>query len=117
MIAEADRKLARHRAALEALDEHTDPTVVATWITQTQAERAAAVAQLNNARHSATHLTRDDIARLLDSVTDHLALLSDGDPADKATIYGQMDLKLTYHPAQHLVRAEAQPRLRRVGDP
>ncbi len=42
-VADCDRKLARHRAALEA---GADPTVVTQWITQTQAERAMAIAAL-----------------------------------------------------------------------
>jgi len=42
-VAECDRKLARHRAALEA---GADPAVVTAWIREVQAARAEAEAQL-----------------------------------------------------------------------
>jgi len=108
-IADADRKLARHRAALEALDNDSDPTLIASWIAQTQAERATAEARLRQGT-TRRQLSRDDIAGLLAGFSDYLTVLRDADPADKATLYGHIGLKLTYHPAAHSVRAEAQPR-------
>jgi site-specific DNA recombinase len=49
-IAECDRKLARHRAALEALDNsESNPSVIAAWIARTEGERAKAQAQLRQA--------------------------------------------------------------------
>ncbi|MFD7168160.1 hypothetical protein ACFWAG_33185, partial [Streptomyces violascens] len=43
-IADCDRRIAHYRAAL---DRGTDPELVSGWITQTQAEKAAAQRQLN----------------------------------------------------------------------
>jgi site-specific DNA recombinase len=108
-ITEADRKLVRHRAALEALGDHSDPTLIASWIVQTQAERAAAEARLRQGAVR-TKLSRTDIARLLAGFADYLTVLRDADPKDKAALYGHISLKLTYYPATHIVRAEAQPR-------
>lgn len=51
-VADCDRRLARHRAALEA---GADPALVARWTRDVQSERAAALAQLQS---SATRVAR-----------------------------------------------------------
>jgi hypothetical protein len=75
-IAEANAKLARHRAALEA---GADPAVVfpyAAWIAQTQAERRNAEAQLRDATCQAqTRMSREQITTLGDSLGSLLAAL------------------------------------------
>lgn len=81
-VADADRKLARHRAVLEALDD-SDPALVAGWITQVQAERSAAAARLSE-RTSETALTRDEIEALVGGFTDHVALITEADAADRS---------------------------------
>jgi hypothetical protein len=98
VIAECDHKLRRYRAALEA---GADPTVVAAWIAAATSERGHAQAELDRhgKRRPATHrLTRDQIAALVATVGDALAVLRDADPADKAEVYRQLGLRLTYHP-------------------
>jgi site-specific DNA recombinase len=45
-ITECDRKLARYRATLEALDDGTDPAIVAGWIKEAQQQRNCAEAAL-----------------------------------------------------------------------
>ena len=113
-IADADRKLARHRAVLEALGDDSDPTIVAGWITQTQNERSAAEARLTRG-DARTVLSRDEIAGLIKNFTDYVALVRDADPGQKAAFYGHMGLKLTYYPATNSVIAEAQPVASEIG--
>jgi hypothetical protein len=105
-IAECDRKLARYQAALDALDEDTDTDVIAGWIAQAQKRRSAAQAQLRHTPRQA-HVTEDDIATLIDEITDYTQALATTDPARKADLYGKLGLHLTYHPAQQTVQAEA----------
>ncbi|MFI0411931.1 recombinase family protein [Actinomadura sp. 3N508] len=105
-IDECDRKLARYRAALDALDEGTDPAMIAGWITQVQQQRTAAQAQLRPAQ-SQGHLTEADIAALIEEIADYTQALATADPAHKADLYGKLGLQLTYHPEQQKVRAEA----------
>jgi hypothetical protein len=38
-----------------------------------------------------------------------MTVLSEADPADKAEVYGQLGLTLTYDPAAKRVKAEARP--------
>jgi hypothetical protein len=78
-IAECDRRLAQYRAALDA---EANPATVAAWIAETEI------------RSIATKVA--DIARVL----------ADADPADKAEIFRQLGLKLTYHPGRRVVEAE-----------
>jgi len=52
-------------------------------------------------------MTRDQIASIVTMLADILAVLADADPADKAEIYSQLGLRLTYQPGQRIVRAEA----------
>jgi site-specific DNA recombinase len=106
-IADANAKLARHRAALEA---GADPAVVASWIAQTQAERRNAEAQLREAACQAqTRMSREQIATLVDSLGSLLAALREADPADKAEVYQQLGLRLDYQPDTQIVKAQLQP--------
>jgi site-specific DNA recombinase len=105
-ITECDRKLTRYRATLEALDESTDPAVIAGWITETQNQRNAADAQLRHAPRQAT-LTSDQITSLVNQLGDHAHAIVAADPVRKADLYAKLGLHLTYHAAQQTVRAEA----------
>jgi site-specific DNA recombinase len=51
-------------------------------------------------------MSRDEIASIVSTLADVLAVLRDADPADKAEIYTQLGLRLTYHPADQTVRTE-----------
>ncbi|MGH3394761.1 MAG: recombinase family protein [Streptosporangiaceae bacterium] len=102
-IAECDRKLASYRATLDA---GADPATVAGWITETEAERARYKAMRRPETPRAT-ISRDDIAAHVARLADVLTVLRDADPADKADIYPQLDLRLTYEPGDDpAVRAE-----------
>ncbi len=49
----------------------------------------------------------EEIASVVSSLSDLLAVLRAADPADKAEIYAQLGLRLTYHPSDRTVWAEA----------
>lgn len=103
-IADCDAKLATHRAALEA---GADPSVVTQWIAETQARRVRAEAELRaSSKGSGARMSRDEIARLVRSISDLAAVIQQAEADDKAEIYRQLGLRLTYAPAQATVRAE-----------
>ncbi|WP_419999258.1 recombinase family protein [Streptomyces boninensis] len=103
-LTECDAKLATYRTALES---GTEPTIVNEWITEIQARRATAQAQLRHLTGEAsTRMSRDEIARLVRTIADVTAVIREADPADKAVIYQQLGLRLTYHPAKQKVLAE-----------
>jgi site-specific DNA recombinase len=102
-IADCDRKLDGYRAALDA---GGDPVTISRWITETTAERARYTARTRPTAPRAP-MTRKQIASVVTALGDILAVLRDADPADKAEIYGQLGLRLTYQPGRRVVRAEA----------
>ncbi len=109
-IVDCDRKLARHRAALEA---GADPAIVTRWITETQTERAAAVTALDRARQPSSprrRMTRQEIKDLVDALGGLLTVLDKADPEDKTEVYQQLGLRLTYDHETQTVLAEAAPR-------
>lgn len=85
VIADCDTKLATHRAALEA---GADPAVVTQWITETQARRARAEAELRaSSKGAGARMPRDEIARLVHPIKDLATVLRQAKPQDKAEIY------------------------------
>jgi site-specific DNA recombinase len=104
-IADCDQKLARYRAVLEG---GTDAALVAGWTAEVNAARVRAEHRLRQltGRH---RMTRAEIRHLVDSLGDMVKVLRLADPADQATIYRQLRLRLTYHPGEHKVLTEATP--------
>jgi hypothetical protein len=108
-LAECDRKLARHRAALEA---GADPKLIAGWSREVQTQRAAAEARLahiTGSRGTCPRMSRDEIHTLVDAVGGLLSILHAADAADKAEVYRQLGLRLTYDDETHTVLAESLP--------
>ena len=103
VLAECDRKLARHRAALEA---GADPVLVTAWIAEVQAHRAAALAETRQATGD-RRMSREEIHSMVAALGNIHHVLHDADPRDKAEVYQRLALRLTYHPATHTVHAEA----------
>jgi len=104
-IADCDARLRTHRAALEA---GTDPALVAGWTAEVQAQRALAEARLHD--HPRRHrLTREEITTMVTTLHDIISVLATADPADKAEVYTQLGLTLTYQPHQQKVIAQAAP--------
>lgn len=104
VISDCEAKLATHRAALEA---GADPALVTQWIAETQAKRARAETELRTTtRGRRARMTRDEIARIVRSISDLAAVVQQAEPEDKAEIYRQLGLRLSYAPGQQRVRAE-----------
>ncbi|GAA2302159.1 hypothetical protein GCM10010149_59370 [Nonomuraea roseoviolacea subsp. roseoviolacea] len=106
-IAECGRKLARHRAALEA---GADPALVTQWMSETQAQRTAAQAQLRQAS-GRRRMTREEIRAVITALGDLVRVIQEADPLDKAELYAQIGLRLTYRPQKRLVEAQVAPDL------
>jgi hypothetical protein len=83
-LEDCDRKLTRHRAALEA---GADPALVAAWSREVQAQRTAAQAQLagiTNGQTPGRRMTKDEIRSLVDALGGLLRILHEADPAGQA---------------------------------
>ena len=112
-IADCDRRLDRHRAALEA---GADALVVAGWMREVQGERLAAERMLEGSAPARSPLTRIEVRALLRGVQDGVAILGSADPTLKADVYAELGIELTYEPGRNLVKVRAQPcRTVRVG--
>jgi hypothetical protein len=108
-IAECERKLARHRAALEA---GADPALVVAWSREVQRQRTVAKARLANltSHHSANRpMSRDDIHAMVDTLGGLLNALRHADPADKTQVYRELGVHLTYNHTEHTILAETRP--------
>ncbi len=110
-IADANLKLARYRAALDA---GGDPEEIAKWITETTTQRIKAEADLRQAT-SKTTLTRQQIQTLIEDCADIATDLHHTEPADIAVTYRKLGLRLTYHPEKQLIRAAACPKPTNIG--
>jgi site-specific DNA recombinase len=106
IITDCDQRLARYRAALEA---GTDPTLIAGWTAEVTAKRAAAQTQLRAATGASTRMSPGEIKTVVTALGNILDVLRHADPADRATIYANLGLRLTYQPGENKVIAEAQP--------
>ncbi|HWG27170.1 MAG TPA: recombinase family protein, partial [Actinospica sp.] len=105
-LAECDTKLKKYRAALEA---GTDPETVGEWIAEVKAERAAinteAKTQLTGGQ-SAERLDETEINAMIKALGDIRPLIQAAEPADKAKVYKELGLELTYEPGKQIVRAQ-----------
>ena len=104
-IADAAAKLARYRAALES---GTDPALIATWTAEVTATKATAQATLRS-MGGRQRMTEDDIATIVVAAGSILDVLRWADGRDKAAVYHQLGLRLTYQPDPKTLIAEAQP--------
>jgi len=104
-IADCEAKLRQHRAALEA---GADPAIVTGWMAETQARRAAAEARTRPGPQR-LRLSRGEITRHIAAIGDVTGVLATGNLADKATLYGQLGLSLTYQQAAMTVTVKARP--------
>ncbi|HEU4426371.1 MAG TPA: hypothetical protein VFR67_27850, partial [Pilimelia sp.] len=88
-----------------------DPSVVAGWIADTQAERQRAetrqqTAAAAKASDDLGRLTEDEIIAMLDELGDMITALRDAEPEHKLEVYRNLGLHLTYNPDTRTVRAE-----------
>lgn len=105
-LAECEAKLARHRAALEA---GADPATVTGWIAETNAELAAAQAELRTTDTRQPHpaTSAEDLENLIAALGGLVAILHDAKPEDRHNVYDQLGIRMTYHPGKHEIRVEA----------
>ena len=76
------------------------------------AQRDAALAQRAIRRAEANKIVRldhADIERLVGTLDDARQAIREADPAIKGDVYRRLRMKLTYHPGQNKIRAEAFP--------
>ena len=81
--------------------------IVTGWIAETQAQRATAESRLSRAAAPAPD--PEEITQQLAVIGDVTSELATADPADKASLYGQLGLSLTYHPDAGRVEVKARP--------
>ena len=100
---------ARHRAALKA---GADPALVVAWIHQVQQQRTVAkarLATLTSCHGTNRRMSRDDIHTMVNTLGGLLNALRHADPADKAGVYRELGVRLTYDHAERTVLAETRP--------
>ena len=104
-LADCDARLARYQATLDA---GGDPQTVADWTRQVKAERAAALARdaTQTLRNPSRRLTDDDIRALITALGNLRDVIREARPAEKAAIYDQLGLKVTFKPGEAKIRAE-----------
>ncbi len=107
-VVDCDRKLARHKTALEA---GADPVLVTSWSTQVLKERTVAQAMLDGLQGGgdAQRMSAEEIRSIVDTLGGLLAVLRRADPADKTEVYRQMGLRLEYDHKTRKVLAEILP--------
>lgn len=111
IIADCDRKLARHRAAIEA---GADPVLITSWINDIETERRRAAAQLASSpgrelgRDRPT-LTKTEIADLVGQLGGFLVILEHAAAPAKAEVYRQMGLRLSHDHRTKTVTVHARP--------
>ena len=104
-IARCDQNLARYKAALDA---GADPVEVAQWINTAKADRARAEGELRGVGTS-KRMTRQEITTMMTGLGDLARVVVQADPADKADLYRELGLRLTYRPQKQLVEAKVIP--------
>ena len=104
-IADCDRKLNNYRKLLD--NEDTVP-VAAEWIADTQRERRRLEQQLGH-QVAGDQLTADEVKALVTALKNIVNVLDHADIVDKADLYEQLGVELTYHPNGR-VSVESLPR-------
>jgi hypothetical protein len=102
-IADADDKINRYRATLDA---GGDPALIAGWITETTAIKRTAQARLGVTEAPPHRMAPDQLNAIADAFTGLLRPLRDADPRDKAELYSRIGLRLTYRPGPETMIAE-----------
>ncbi|MFI6042615.1 recombinase family protein [Nocardia sp. NPDC051321] len=102
-ITDADTKLQRHLAAIEA---GVDPAAFVTSMNAAQAEKAAARAELD-AIPKPIRLTETEMHKLIESAGDIRAVLTAGAPEDKQLLYEALNIQVRYQHRQQLAVVSA----------
>ncbi len=105
-IRELDKELDSYRTIVR--NEPEAASAVGRWIAETNQERRRLEALLG--KKPTTRLAAEDIKALVASLKDITAALAAADPADKAKVYAEMGIELTYHRDGRVV-VESRPRV------
>jgi site-specific DNA recombinase len=105
-IRELDQELDNYRAIVRTEPEAA--STVGKWIAEANQERRRLEAL--RGRTPTTNLTAEDIKALVASLQDITATLAAADPADKAKVYAEMGIDITYHRDGRVV-VESRPRV------
>ena len=84
--------------------------MIGPWIAETQAKKVTAQAEIRTAT-GRRQMSRDDIAAIVAAFADLAQVVKEADPADKADLYAQLKLTLTYQPGRRPVEASVKPGL------
>jgi hypothetical protein len=106
-IADCDQPLANNRATLDCM-ESADTAIVASWIAQIQVERLGAEAELAACAPEAP-LSSDALREALGELGSMAQVLADADPAEKAALYRELGISITYDPRSRTAWAESLP--------
>lgn len=106
-IADAETKLRRHYAAIEA---GVDPTALVVPINEAQSQRSAAMAELNNLR-TPDVLSEQDIYGLVRELGDVGTALDRAEPDELSVLYQVLRLELEYLPEERVATATIAPRV------
>jgi site-specific DNA recombinase len=85
-----------------------DLDTVSAWIAEVKAERTRHeidLARLNGQ----TRVTREQVAALVEHMAHLTTLLDQADPRDRAEVYTQLGLRLTYQNDKRLILVQTQP--------
>ena len=104
-IRACDERLERYRALL---DEGEAVATVAKWIAEVERERNTLQAQLGRAVPGGK-LTKSQTRALVEALRDIVDVLAHADPEDKADLYAELGVSLTYH-TDGRVAVQALPR-------
>ncbi|MFQ5968700.1 MAG: hypothetical protein ACE5MI_14040 [Acidimicrobiia bacterium] len=105
-IAELDSELDAYRTIVR--NEPDARATVGRWIAETTQERRRLQTLLGV--KPTTRLTKEDIRALVISLRDITATLAQADPVDKAAVYAEMGIEVTYH-QDGRVLIESRPRV------
>lgn len=103
-LAACEDKLAKYR---QALDAGVDSTVVGGWIAEVELERRRLQAQLGAT--GTRRLSREEIRAMVAQLGEITGVLREADPRDKAEIYAQLGIRMTYQVDERVVGVEARP--------
>lgn len=102
-VAELQRELGRYREIVR--NEPDSTATVGRWIAEASREKQRLETILGQPVH---RLTKDDIKALVASLKDITSALAGADPGDKASVYAEMGITITYH-ADGRVLLESRP--------
>jgi site-specific DNA recombinase len=105
-IRKLDQELDSYRTIVRTEPEAA--STVGKWIAETNQERRRLEALLG--RTPTARLTAEDIKALVASLQDITATLAAADPADKAKVYAEMGIDISYHQDGRVV-VESRPRV------